>query len=282
MTTAGDGPSHDRLDERTMERLLDDARKQAGLPHPSEREHGGRRREREWDGDREDRGRDGRGRKRRSSIIGRCPSWVVVIVLICALVRVVYLASHLTPSSIRERVEKERAKSASERPIQGPRGTMYPVKKPAPPPPGTADDAAAAADPTPTPTPAAAAEGLHGDGTPLITPSPTRSLGPAWTDDALAASDEATASTPTPPLSDEPAGASAKSKAKTVKEAKAKAKAEAKAKAKADREVKAKATAEAKAKSKADKQARAKADKRISGEGAEKCMKLGPLKVCRA
>lgn len=86
------------------------------------------------------------------------PTWAILLVAAVVVLRAGYLLSKLTPSNIRERVEEERRKNDPRRPIQGPRGLMYPVDEPQQPQQPQQGDGMPAAElahtSTPTPTPA--------------------------------------------------------------------------------------------------------------------------------
>jgi len=213
MVMPGDQEDRPRrqLDEETMENLLTEARRRAGLPpspaHPSD--YGVSR-----DG-RGDIGRkpDSRKRSRSGGFFGQCPTWVVAIILLLAIGRAVYIASSLTPAAIRERIRKEKERNSPDRPIMGPRGMMYPVRSSTPAT-STADPAAEggpseAAMTSPSPTIATpqtsrsesastvASAAAEGGELPHADPAPSRALGPGWSAGALQSDEETvTANTP--------------------------------------------------------------------------------------
>ena len=59
--------------------------------------------------------------------IGRWPVWAVLLVLVLVCIRGAYLLTHLSPSYVQGRIDRERERNSPDRPIQGPHGLMYPV-----------------------------------------------------------------------------------------------------------------------------------------------------------
>ena len=80
-------------------------------------------------------GRNGSGGKQPKQRQRTWPMWSIVLVLVLVVVRCGFLMYHLRPSQLKERIEQERRKTDARRPIQGPRGLMYPVEEPTPTPP---------------------------------------------------------------------------------------------------------------------------------------------------